>query len=88
LVELGKQLLAAARDGDTEGVRGLMARGAPFTADWLGTSPLHLTAQYGNYSTCEVGTHDCNFYPSIMSRYHLLMRGVVVMRGVEMRNQF
>ena len=32
LVELGKQLLAAARDGDTEGVRGLMARGAPFTA--------------------------------------------------------
>jgi hypothetical protein len=54
LVELGKQLLAAARDGDTEGVRGLMARGAPFTADWLGTSPLHLTAQYGNYSTCEV----------------------------------
>ena len=32
MVELGKQLLAAARDGDTEGVRGLMARGAPFTA--------------------------------------------------------
>jgi len=54
LVELGKQLLAAARDGDTEGVRGLMARGAPFTADWLGTSPLHLTAQHGNFTTCEV----------------------------------
>jgi len=51
----GKQLLAAARDGDTEGVRGLMAKGAPFTADWLGTSPLHLTAQFGNFSTCEVG---------------------------------
>ncbi len=72
-MELGKQLLAAARDGDTEGVRGLMARGAPFTADWLGTSPLHLTAQYGNYSTCEVGTQYCSFYPSKISRYHLLM---------------
>ncbi|XP_023334426.1 ankyrin-2 [Eurytemora carolleeae] len=31
-----------------------MAKGAPFTADWLGTSPLHLTAQFGNFSTCEV----------------------------------
>ena len=49
-------MLAAARDGDTEGVRGLMAKGAPFTADWLGTSPLHLTAQFGNFSTCEVGS--------------------------------
>ena len=45
----GKKLLACARDGDTEGVRSLMARGAPFTTDWLGTSPLHLAAQYGNH---------------------------------------
>lgn len=54
LVELGKKLLACARDGDTEGVRSLMARGAPFTTDWLGTSPLHLAAQYGNQATADV----------------------------------
>ena len=54
LVELGKKLLACAKDGDTEGVRLLMSRGAPFTTDWLGTSPLHLTAKYGKVDTCEV----------------------------------
>lgn len=54
LVELGKKLLACAKDGDTEGVRLLMSRGAPFTTDWLGTSPLHLTAMYGKVDTCEV----------------------------------
>lgn len=31
-----------------------MSRGAPFTTDWLGTSPLHLTAQFGKLETCEV----------------------------------
>ena len=51
LVELGKKLLACAKDGDTEGVRVLMSRGAPFTTDWLGTSPLHLTAKYGKADT-------------------------------------
>jgi len=54
LVELGKKLLACAKEGDTEGVRLLMSRGAPFTTDWLGTSPLHLTAMYGKVDTCEV----------------------------------
>jgi len=53
-VELGKKLLACAKEGDTEGVRLLMSRGAPFTTDWLGTSPLHLTAMYGKVDTCEV----------------------------------
>ena len=53
-MELGKKLLACAKDGDTEGVRLLMSRGAPFTTDWLGTSPLHLTAKYGKVDTCEV----------------------------------
>lgn len=53
-MELGKRLLSCAKQGDTEGVRQLMSRGAPFTTDWLGTSPLHLTAQYGKYDTCEV----------------------------------
>ena len=33
-------------------------QGAPFTADWLGTSPLHLTAQYGRYETTEVCIRD------------------------------
>ncbi|KAM9480886.1 GA-binding protein subunit beta-1 [Clarias gariepinus] len=54
LVDLGKKLLEAARTGQDDEVRILMANGAPFTTDWLGTSPLHLSAQYGHYSTTEV----------------------------------
>ncbi|KAL1772227.1 GA-binding protein subunit beta-2 [Sigmodon hispidus] len=54
LVDLGKRLLEAARKGHDDEVRTLMANGAPFTTDWLGTSPLHLAAQYGHYSTAEV----------------------------------
>ncbi|NXY82801.1 GABP2 protein, partial [Alcedo cyanopectus] len=53
LVDLGKRLLEAARNGEEGEVRKLMAGGAPFTTDWLGTSPLHLAAQYGHYSTAE-----------------------------------
>ncbi|XP_077098039.1 GA-binding protein subunit beta-1 isoform X3 [Siphateles boraxobius] len=54
LVDLGKKLLEAARSGQDDEVRILMANGAPFTTDWLGTSPLHLSAQFGHYSTTEV----------------------------------
>ncbi|XP_061462049.1 GA-binding protein subunit beta-2 [Rhineura floridana] len=54
LVDLGKRLLEAARKGEDDEVRTLMSSGAPFTTDWLGTSPLHLAAQYGHYSTAEV----------------------------------
>ncbi|KAJ8273642.1 hypothetical protein GJAV_G00103940 [Gymnothorax javanicus] len=54
LVDLGKRLLEAARKGLEDEVRNLMANGAPFTTDWLGTSPLHLAAQHGHYSTAEV----------------------------------
>ncbi|XP_057684338.1 GA-binding protein subunit beta-2-like [Corythoichthys intestinalis] len=54
LVDLGKRLLEAARKGLDDEVRNLMANGAPFTTDWLGTSPLHLAAQHGHYSTADV----------------------------------
>ncbi|XP_076366892.1 uncharacterized protein LOC143255313 isoform X2 [Tachypleus tridentatus] len=54
LVDLGKQLLESARNGETEQVRNLMASGAPFTTDWLGTSPLHIAAQNGHVSTAEL----------------------------------
>ncbi|XP_053560864.1 GA-binding protein subunit beta-2 [Bombina bombina] len=53
-LDLGKRLLEAARNGDDDEVRLLMQNGAPFTTDWLGTSPLHLAAQYGHYSTAKV----------------------------------
>lgn len=35
IVELGKKLLSSAKNGDTEDVRDLMSRGAPFTTDWV-----------------------------------------------------
>lgn len=34
-VELGRRLLLAARAGDTAAVLDLMAKGAPFTTDWV-----------------------------------------------------
>jgi len=54
IVEMGKQLLAASRDGLAEDVSQLLARSAPMTTDWLGTSPLHLAAVNGHCSTAEV----------------------------------
>ncbi|XP_046371122.1 GA-binding protein subunit beta-1-like isoform X3 [Haliotis rufescens] len=54
LVDLGKKLLEAAKRGDTDAVRALMSNGAPFTTDWLGTSPLHFAAQFGHQQTAEV----------------------------------
>ncbi|CAH2327156.1 GA-binding subunit beta-2 [Pelobates cultripes] len=53
-LDLGKRLLEAARNGEDEQVRLLMQNGAPFTTDWLGTSPLHMAAQCGHYSTVKV----------------------------------
>lgn len=54
LVDLGKRLLEAAKRGETDEVRTLMSNGAPFTTDWLGTSPLHFATQYGHHDTAEV----------------------------------
>ncbi|XP_050395866.1 GA-binding protein subunit beta-1 isoform X2 [Patella vulgata] len=54
LVDLGKRLLDAAKKGDTDAVRALMSNGAPFTTDWLGTSPLHFATQCGHQHTVEV----------------------------------
>lgn len=38
LVDLGKKLLEAARAGQDDEVRILMANGAPFTTDWVMTT--------------------------------------------------
>ncbi|XP_052096585.1 GA-binding protein subunit beta-1-like isoform X1 [Mytilus californianus] len=54
LVDLGKRLLEAAKRGETDEVRTLMSNGAPFTTDWLGTSPLHFATQFGHHDTAEV----------------------------------
>ncbi|XP_039749806.1 poly [ADP-ribose] polymerase tankyrase [Pararge aegeria] len=53
-VELGRRLLLAARAGDAAAVVELMAKGAPFSTDWLGTSPLHLAAANNHVDTCAV----------------------------------
>ncbi|KAM6935610.1 GA-binding protein subunit beta-2-like, partial [Lycodopsis pacificus] len=54
LVYLGQQLLEAVRGGQDDEVKALMANGAPFAADWLGSSVMHLAAQHGHHSTAEV----------------------------------
>lgn len=41
LVDLGKRLLEAARKGQDDEVRNLMANGAPFTTDWVSLSDTH-----------------------------------------------
>ena len=53
LVELGKHLLQSAESGDVESVKELLSKGAPMTADWLGTSPLHKAALRGHYGTAK-----------------------------------
>lgn len=37
IMDLGKQLLESAREGQTNKVHDLMCRGAPFTTDWVYT---------------------------------------------------
>ncbi|XP_074593177.1 ada2a-containing complex component 3 isoform X3 [Brevipalpus obovatus] len=54
LGDLSKKLLDACKDGETGEVRDLMQNGAPFTTDWLGTSPLHFAAQNGHSETAKV----------------------------------
>jgi len=54
LVDLGKQLLEACKNGETEEVKNLMQSGAPFTTDWLGASPLHFASQYGHVDVVDV----------------------------------
>uniref|UniRef100_A0A286XH48 GA binding protein transcription factor subunit beta 1 n=1 Tax=Cavia porcellus TaxID=10141 RepID=A0A286XH48_CAVPO len=51
LVDLGKKLLEAARAGQDDEVRILMANGAPFTTDWVKND---FAVAYGHYSTTEV----------------------------------
>ena len=50
----GKNLLAASRDGYADEVTALLAKGAPMTTDWLGTSPLHLAALNGHHDIAEI----------------------------------
>lgn len=55
LLDMGKRLLDAAREGQTDHVRQLVVgSGAPFTSDWLGTTALHLAAQYGHAEIAEI----------------------------------
>ncbi|XP_059620222.1 GA-binding protein subunit beta-1 [Phlebotomus argentipes] len=54
VVDLGKMLLISAKEGNTAQVRELMTKGAPFSTDWLGTSPLHLAAMNNHLETCQV----------------------------------
>lgn len=55
LMDLGKKLLEASKQGHTDIVRQLVVNsGAPFTSDWLGTTALHLAAQNGHFEIAEI----------------------------------
>ena len=47
-------MLDASRDGFGDDVTTLLAKGAPMTTDWLGTSPLHLAALNGHHDIAEI----------------------------------
>ncbi|RZF46754.1 hypothetical protein LSTR_LSTR002617 [Laodelphax striatellus] len=46
--ELGNKLLEASKQGDLKTVMEYINKGAPFSTDWLGTSPLHVAAQHNH----------------------------------------
>ncbi|XP_022206969.1 GA-binding protein subunit beta-2 isoform X2 [Nilaparvata lugens] len=50
--ELGNRLLEASKKGDLIAVQECISKGAPFSTDWLGTSPLHFAAQNNHLSVC------------------------------------
>lgn len=55
LMDMGKKLLDASREGQVDYVRQLVVHsGAPFTSDWLGTTALHLAAQHGHPEIAEI----------------------------------
>lgn len=55
LIDMGKKLLEATREGQTEQVRQLVVdSGAPFTSDWMGTTALHLAAQHGHSEIADI----------------------------------
>lgn len=54
IMDLGRLLLDAAKEGNTKRVYELMLKGAPFTTDWLGTTPLHFAAKNNHFDTCQV----------------------------------
>ena len=55
LLDLGKKLIEATREGKLEQVRQLVEQsGAPFTSDWLGTTALHVAAQQGHANIAEI----------------------------------
>ena len=47
-------MLDASRDGFGDDVTTLLAKGAPMTTDWLGTSPLHLAALNGHHDIADI----------------------------------
>lgn len=58
LLDLGKRLLEATKEGNTNLVRELVVEsGAPFTSDWLGTTALHIAAQNGFSDIAEILIH-------------------------------
>lgn len=49
IMDLGKQLLESAREGQTKRVHELMCRGAPFTTDWVSFFTSNQTIGHSNY---------------------------------------
>lgn len=78
VMELGKRLLQSSRDGDTDGVRELMGKGAPFSTDWVrNTQILPLLPKY-TYN-CRKAFLNVSFF-SLEHRHYTLPLKVIISR--------
>lgn len=72
LVDLGKKLLEAARAGQDDEVRILMANGAPFTTDWvIKTSAVFDNSGYFSHLKKEIGLLQFSTYVASLGPFFL-----------------
>lgn len=81
VMELGKRLLQSSRDGDTDGVRELMGKGAPFSTDWVRKSQILLLLPKYTHN-CRKAFLTVSFF-SLEHRHYTLLPKVITSKHVK-----